>query len=159
MNLTDCVSSAARDRFNTFKAKGKLDLEGTQRRELDAAQATDLYTQFRGQMDQIISLDNVMQVDHDVTPGHIDSDVLGEGVKLKARYQGNTRTGTIAGEISSSDQGASQFIAEFGAGSLTVIQTVDLGEGKLGTMAASLNPNGKSFIDSHDVPEGSVLLV
>lgn len=157
MNIPSCISGAAGDRFASFKANGKLDLEGTQRKDLSPAEATDLYTQFQGQMDQIIGLDNIAQADKNSAPGQIDSDVLGDGVNLKACFEGDTKIGTISGEIASAEQN-SQFVTEFNSGAMTVIQMVDLGGGQTGTIAASINPQGQSFMETHNVPEGAVLL-
>ena len=156
-NPTDCVSKATRDRMSAFQVQGHL--EGAQRRELDATEAANILEGLREQMTEIARLDNVLELDKDVNKGQVVSDALGDGIKLTVHFRGSVRSGTFAGLIAPTDAQASEFIAEFSPEALTLVQSVDLGDGTFATLAALLRPGGNSFVESQAIPDGVPLLV
>lgn len=156
-NPTDCVSKATRDRMSAFQAQGRLD--GAQRRQLDPAEAATILEHLREQMTEIARLDNVLELDKDVNKGQVVSDALGDGIKLTVHFRGSVRSGTFAGLIAPEGAEVSEFIAEFSSEALTLVQSVDLGNGTFATLAALLRPGGSSFVESQTFPEGVPLLV
>lgn len=140
-----------------FQDQGQL--ESGQRRDLDASEAAHLLESLREQMTEIARLDNVLELDKDVQRGQVESDILGDGIKLTVHFRGSVRSGTFAGVISPPGGESSEFIAEFSADGVALLQRVNHGDGSHGTLAAILKAGGASFVESQDLPEGAPLLI
>lgn len=153
----DCVSRATREKLSVFRGGGSI--EGAQRRELLPEEASAMLEGLREQMTEIARLDNVLELDKDVTRGQVESDILGDGIKLTVHFRGSVRSGTFAGIISPQDRESSEFIVEFSPDTVILLQIVKRDDGTFGTLAALLGSGAASYLESQNLPEGAALLL
>lgn len=149
MTSLDAVTPQFRSTFARFLSSGNLELPGAARRDLTAAEAKDMYVQFKDQMDQTVAMDQIPQVDSNPEVGQITTNVLGDGVVLNASFSGSTEQGTVALSIKDEDV-SSQAVAHFVNGTLVVLQEAIEGEGQPATIAAVLDPAGASYMLTHN---------
>lgn len=143
----------ARPAIDSFQATGHLEGDNVLRQPIPIEKVPEVEAQLTGQLVQLIAADETSADLAPNQPGVVKISEMGLA-EASAWFIGDTREGAVA--LDATGLLTTAAYAEFSPTAATLVQVMDMGGEKKGTVAAHIdrqNP-ASSYLELKDVPEG-----